>query len=137
MKAGILLALASLTISSAQAAEPTILTLACEGTTSDATQPDANPEPTSLGVVVNLAKRTVAGFTYPRFDNFPVKISAANETTIAFRGSNKNGSWTISGSIDRVTGELVATSLKTNLKTRIVVTATSYTLKCRPTQRIF
>jgi hypothetical protein len=120
----------------AQAADET-LTLACKGTATDATQTDAKPEPHSMGIIVNFTARSVAGFTYPGFDDFPVKISAVNDVTIAFDGSNSNGSWTISGSIDRVTGDVDATSIVMNLKTRDVVSATGYALKCRPTQRMF
>ena len=41
------------------------------------------------------------------------------------------------GSMDRVTGDVEATSTMTNTKTERVVTALRYALKCRPAQRIF
>jgi hypothetical protein len=105
MKAPMLLMLASLSI--AQAAEPTgRLTLACSGTTSGIKQDD---EPISMGIIVDFADRTVHGFGYPCFPgcfDFPVKITAMNEVTVAFHGSSQTGVMSITGSIDRVTGDV-------------------------------
>jgi hypothetical protein len=67
MKATLLLVLAGLSISIAQATEPKKLTLACQGT---ATINGAKPEPISFGITVNFTTRMVEGFGYP----FPVKI---------------------------------------------------------------
>jgi hypothetical protein len=39
--------------------------------------------------------------------------------------------------IDRVTGDVNATDTLTNLKTSKIAYSTRYSLKCRPTQRIF
>jgi hypothetical protein len=127
MKAPMLLALAAL--STAQAAEPTgTLTLACEGTT----KVGEKLEPISMGIIVDFAARTVHGFGYPglsgRFD-FPVKITGMNEVTVAFHGSNQTGV-SITGSIDRVTGEAEARTQTPDLILR-------YALKCKPTQRMF
>jgi hypothetical protein len=127
MKAPMLLALAAL--STAQAAEPTgTLTLACEGTT----KVGEKLEPISMGIIVDFAARTVHGFGYPglsgRFD-FPVKITGMNEVTVAFHGSNQTGV-SITGSIDRVTGEAEARTQTPDLILR-------YSLKCKPTQRMF
>jgi hypothetical protein len=50
---------------SAQAAEPTgTLTLACEGTATDKTDPssEAKPEPVSMGLMIDFTSNTVAGF---------------------------------------------------------------------------
>jgi hypothetical protein len=40
------------------------------------------------------------------------------------------------GSIDRVTGDVEATSMATDAKTRNILMSVSYTLKCRPAQRM-
>ena len=49
---------------------PAILTLACQGTTTDPMQPDAKPQEITMGVVINFSVRTVAGFTYPGLEDF-------------------------------------------------------------------
>jgi hypothetical protein len=59
-----------------QAADTT-LTLACQGTATDITQPvDGNPEPTSMGIIINFTARTVAGL------DFPLKITSSDETVV-------------------------------------------------------
>jgi hypothetical protein len=59
-------ALLVVTSMTAQAAEPVTLTLACEGTVTDISQPvDGKPEPTSMGIIVNFTARTVAGLDFP------------------------------------------------------------------------
>jgi len=79
-------------LSTARAAEPATLTLACQGTTTDAMQPDAKPQQITMGVVINFSVRTVAGFTSPGLEEFPVVIRDANEVLITFAGSNESGS---------------------------------------------
>jgi hypothetical protein len=129
----------------AQTADTT-LTLACQGTTTWIGLEDAKPEPISMGIIVNFTQRTVKGFGTPGnlgpgiFD-YPVKITAWNEVTVVFRGEEIFFAGTqrhsIRGSIDRVTGDVEATSIATNVKTGKTIIATNYTLKCRPTQRMF
>ena len=67
MKAPMLLALAALSISTAQAAEPTgKLTLACQGTTIAASFPDANKEQASFGSSVAIVEEfTGRVFVFP------------------------------------------------------------------------
>ena len=133
MKAPILLALAVL--STAQAAEPTgTLTLACNGTMTDMTKTDVKPEPISMGIVFDFSARTVAGFASSLADLSPrVEIKAVDEAGVVFAGSLvKNGSWTINGTVDRVTGALEALESLANGKL-----VASYSLKCKPTQRMF
>jgi hypothetical protein len=120
-------------------AADTTLTLACQGTTTSGIE-DAKPEPVSMGIIVNFTKKTVHGFDNPGMTDFPVNITAVNEVSIAFGGSMSLGSiieTNIMGSIDRVTGDVEATSRSSNTKTGKLVTSTSYLLKCRPTQRMF
>jgi len=135
MKAVMLLALGLL---AAHAAEPTgTLTLACEGTTTDTVGPDAKPEPISMGVVVNFTTRTVQGFGSGLLD-YPVEITAVNEVIIAFGGASKPNNVgqhsIISGAEDLVTGELGVTSSFLGTTGSV---STSYSLKCKPTQRMF
>ena len=124
-------------IALSHAAEPTgTLTLACEGTTTNTLGPDGKPEPISMGVIVNFTTQTVQGFGSGLLD-YPVEITAANEVIIAFSGANKPsnvGQHNISGAIDLVTGELEATSSFWSTTGSV---STSYSLKCKPTQRMF
>jgi hypothetical protein len=121
----------------AQAADTT-LTLACKGTTTVTTM---EPEPVSMGIIVNFTKRTVQGFGTPDLMDYPAKITAWNEVTVVFGGSEYffNGTQraSIKGSIDRVTGDVEATSLATDTKTGKTIVSTNYALKCRPAQRMF
>jgi hypothetical protein len=128
MKAPLLLALAGLSISTAQAAEG-VLTLTCQGRT--ITKIGTGPskeEPMSMGVIVNFTARTVTGFR-PRSDDIPVEINAVNEKAVEFGGYNKSGD-IVAGSIDRVTGDLEAISASGSW-------TTSYSLQCEPKQRMF
>jgi hypothetical protein len=127
-------------LSTAQAGEPTgTLTLACEGTATD----DIKPKPISIsmGIIVNFADRTVKGFGIPTLDE--VKVNHVNETEIAFvgdsGGSGYSGwsSWTIVGHIDRVTGDLEATTRLWDLEKRSLLSRTRYSLKCKPTRGMF
>jgi hypothetical protein len=114
----------------AQAADET-LTLACQGTTT--TKIGGGPpkqEPFSMGVTVDFTDRTVAAGFMPRFGVFREKInSIINERTVDFAAMDKSSDG-ISGSIDRVTGDLEAYSVVGNW-------IINYSLKCRPTQRMF
>jgi len=116
----------------AQAAEPETLTLACQGTVTNNIKPDAKPEQITMGIVVNFTARTVAGFTYPGLEESPVVIRDANEVHITFTGSNESGSSIVAGDINRVTGELWASSMMRDANTSNIVTSTTYSLKCRP-----
>jgi hypothetical protein len=117
----------------AQAAEPETLTLACQGTRTITTK----PEPISMGIIVNFTKNTVHGFGSPGL--MDVKITGVNEVTVTFGGSQDNRSSvaSIRGIIDRVTGDVDAMSTVRDQQTSMIITSTSYELKCSPTQRKF
>jgi hypothetical protein len=70
--------------STAQAADET-LTLACQGTASPGVE-DAKPQQITMRIVINFGVRTVAGFTYPGLEEFPVVVRDANEVHITFAG---------------------------------------------------
>ena len=76
-----------------------------------------------MGIVVNFTARTVAGFTYPGLEEFPVVIRDANEVHITFTGSNESGSSIVAGDINRVTGELWASSTMRDANTSKIVTS--------------
>ena len=119
-----------------QAAEPTKLALACQGHT-HYLGADSQSLPVSLEIIVNLADRTVQGFRHP--EDFPIKITDINKTTIVFHGSSRHAPDAtyrqINGGIDRVTGDAEATSDVTNWEESKA--SAIHSLKCRPTQRMF
>src|SRR5262245_19554019 len=102
------------------------------------------PEPISMGIIVNFTNSTVQGFGNPdpRYgEDFPVRITGANEVTISFRGKRPDDPKAVTdrrieGGIDRVTGDVNADDTLTNLKTSKIAYSTRYALKCRPTQRM-
>ena len=122
----------------AQAADTT-LTLACQGTTTDKMKDakDAKPAPISMGIIVNFTKRTVQGFNDPSIVDYPVRITAWNDVTVDFGSEVLNSTWSTSGSIDRVTGDVEATLIVTDPKTSKTISSTVYAMKCRPAQRMF
>lgn len=90
----------------------------------------------SAGIIVNFADRTVAFGGYPEAGNFPtIKIIGISEVAVFFFGGSEPGRY-IRGSIDRVTGDVEATSEAADTENRITI-STLYALKCKPTQRMF
>jgi len=69
----------------------------------------------------------VLGFTYPGAD-VRVIITEFDDAHILFSGTRDK--WSISGSIDRVTGDTAANFIMPSRKV-------DYALKCAPTQRMF
>jgi hypothetical protein len=128
-------------LSIAHAAEPTgTMTLACEGKTHEITQRrDDKTEPISMGIIVDFAARTVEGFGSDA--TFRIGIEGITETTINFSGSNvgdtrRDYTYHVNGTIDRVTGAVQAVH-STTPKAAGQTWSTSYSLKCKPTQRMF
>jgi hypothetical protein len=141
MKILMLLALASLSISPAQSAEPTgTLTLACKGTATDKTdlREAARPEPVSMGLIIDFTTKTVAGFerVFPSFSAAQVKITGVDDTSIGFSGTDGSGG-AVFGTVDRITGDVEAAMEHWNHETNKLKWATGYSLKCKPTQRMF
>ena len=108
----------------AQAADTT-LTLACKGTETSKGGARTSSEVINIGIIVDLQKKTVVGLE----PTVTLTIDSLTETTISFSGAE--GSWYVSGILDRVTGSLVASSGRSNGPT------TSHDLQCRPEQRMF
>ena len=131
MKAPILLAF--LGLATAQVAEPTgTVALACRGTATQDTEPDAK-QPISMGIVLNFTTRTVQGF--PHIGD--AEITKVDDSRIVFVASydDNNVEWGFAGTVDRVTGDLKAHWMLMNMETgnsRIV----AYRLKCQSTQRM-
>jgi hypothetical protein len=106
------------------------------------------PGPALASTLASVALRTSSGsrrrsskirfsplgfFTFPGA-TLPVTITKFDDVHILFGGSSK--SWTISGSIDRITGDTAATS-QMSTATGEITSAIEYSLKCRPAQRMF
>ena len=93
----------------------TTLTLACQGTTTVTTMEGAKPEPVSMGLIVNFTNNTVHGFGHPGWSDPPVKITVVTEVLVAFGGSESSlgSKGSISGSADRITGDVEATYMLT------------------------
>ena len=136
MKAPILLAFLALA-----AAEPTgTLTLACQGTATDKTDLTevVTPKPVSMGLLLDFRSKTVAGFerVFPSFSAAQVKIIVVDDTSIGFNGTDGSGG-AVFGQVDRITGDVEATTEHWNDETNKLQWATVYSLKCKPTQRMF
>jgi hypothetical protein len=110
-------------------AADTTLTLACKGTETRGTFRSGAPkssEVINIGVIVDFQKKTVVGLE----PTVPLTIDGLTETTISSAGAEAD--WHMSGTLDRVTGSLVAASSRSNPNLTL-----SYDLQCRPTQRMF
>ena len=131
MKAPILLAIASLSTSTALAGEPTgTLILQCKGvaTFEGVTK---NTQPTSRGVIVDFRGKTVSGLD----GSTVLPIYDIDETIARFR-FRKPGTFK-EGMLDRITGSLTAMFLTTDTNTDKTMWSEAYDLQCKPTQRMF
>ena len=134
MKALILLALAGLSIATAQAAEPRgTLTLACQGTKSETTPRIADEDQSSISVniFIDFEARTVTGFPLPPVCDLdqPV-IRDITETAISYTGcspSDLTVSYSFLGTFDRRTGAAEANFTSTG----DVTWTRRFSLKCK------
>ena len=117
-------------VTTAQAAEPATLTLACKGTETSSGGKGSVSEQIEIGIIVDFQKRMVLGLT-----DSPLTIISVDETRVSFDATLPG--WVMNGSIDRVTGMLVAASSKSNPVTGKEILSLSYDLRCRQTQRMF
>jgi hypothetical protein len=100
----------------AKTAEPTVITLSCDGKLTNTKVRNAKPEPiTKMNLVVNFAERTVS------FSGHLVGIDKADVAHISFSGENN----AVHGEINRVTGVMWATR-DSNAATSV------YNLVCSP-----
>jgi hypothetical protein len=125
----------------AQAAEPMgTLMLACQGMAIDKTDlsEEAKPKPVSMGLIIDFTTKTVAGFerVFPSLSTARVEITVVDKTTIGFSGTDGMGG-AVFGTIDRIIGDVEAVAEHWNRETNKLQWATGYSLKCKPTQRMF
>jgi hypothetical protein len=92
-----------------------------------------------MGLIVNFTTGAVQGFSIPGFMEVPVNITGVDEVTVTFGGSRRWGGpdHNLSGTIGRVTGDVDAEETMTDAKTGKMLSRTTYSLKCWPTQRLF
>ena len=120
----------------AGAAEPKgTLTLACQGesTRTIISGGPSTQEPVSMGIIVTFKEETVGWVhsygTVEGFHGITAQILLLDETQVQFGGDDDDlGS--IRGGIERVTGD-------TNASYRSKTLSMKYSLKCKPTQRMF
>jgi hypothetical protein len=121
-------------------AEPPTLTLTCKGATTAYRTPINNitdPQPISLGLIVDLTNETIKGFPFPG----DIEIIQVTETHIVFRKTS--GTLVVDGRIDRITGDVEGHSAQYKslastemLKPDNVMGGFTFSLKCKPAQRM-
>jgi len=113
----------------------TTLTLACEGTASMSGD-TGDTGPVSMGLVVDMAKRTVHGFReqFVRDGHeTELKITEVKEAILVLRGPTGSTGVSVLGYMDRMSGDMTVTVSQGPP----AAFAKTYTLKCRPAQRMF
>jgi hypothetical protein len=116
----------------AQAVEPTTLVLACTGTW----ERGRGDIPTVTSITVDFTGWKVRGGGFQL--GAPLEITSLDDVKIHFRGARGfEGDWrmTLDGEIDRVTGEMRAVE-NSGKSGEISSQTATYSLKCRPRQRI-
>ena len=104
------------------------LTLACKGMETRTGFAGTGSEQIDIEIIVDFEKKKVIGLS-----DSPDDIDGFDEMRIFF-GSDPPD-WIMNGTIDRVTGALVAASSKRDLGTGEEIRSFSYDLKCRPTEQ--
>jgi hypothetical protein len=104
-------------VAHAQASEPTVITLSCDGTvkTNVGNNEGQRKAINKVDVVVDLAEQTVS------FAGYVAHIENVDAAAVFFGGGEDHAT----GDIDRASGVMSATAVKGNL-------ATSYELFCKP-----
>ena len=123
----------------AQAAEPKVVTLSCDGTATEQTSllsKFSAPDPIKMGVVVNFEERTVS------FLDYVVPLGKVDAAEVEFGGQQIGDTAGIDmaagGDIDRVTGHMTARAStrmtdQPTETTRVVV----FDVLCKVTNRLF
>jgi hypothetical protein len=126
-----LLCLLLLAEASAQAAEPTLITLSCDGTLKiGADKPERAQQQAinKVGVVINLAEHTIS------FAGYVSHVDSVDAAVISFGSepllTQEHPEVSALGEIDRVTGMLSATTMDGH-------SINFYELLCKPASRVF
>jgi hypothetical protein len=89
-----------------------------------------------MGLMIDFTSKTVAGFERLFPGGGAAKIIVVDKTTIGFSGVNAFGG-TVFGTIDRITGDVEAATEFWSHEPKKLLWARGYSLKCKPTQRMF
>jgi hypothetical protein len=123
MKAQMLLAVAALWISTAQAAEPAYLS--CSGTLRVARGGSSSPEePWTLSLVIDTDKKTVTVDDYT-----PVQLLADEKNRVVFMPRPASGYGVSTGTLNRITGEASIHIIKDGLQI--------FRGTCKPARKLF
>jgi len=124
LREGLLALLAITGLSTMAQAQPKTVTLACEGTIEFISSREQTP--ISANIIIDLTSQT------GEFDGHPIRFSSVTDTHVSFDGNDPDApSYRASGTIDRVTGAVVA-FVESHESQEM------YSLKCKPpAQRIF
>jgi hypothetical protein len=119
----------------AQAQGVPSLMLSCMGTLNDTLLNKVDK--VRIGVLVNSQTMQVAGLGY----GWEANIDKVNETLVAFHrysGNDQRKTWIlVDGTIDRITGSLMANVLVSSMQDHSTIVSVSYDLICKPAQRLF
>ena len=124
LREGLLALLAITGLSTMAQAQPKTVTLACEGTIKFISSREQTP--ISASIIIDLTSQT------GEFDGHPIRFSSVTDTHVSFDGNDPDApSYRASGTIDRVTGAVVA-FVESHESQEM------YLLKCKPpAQRMF
>jgi hypothetical protein len=125
-------------------AEDPVLTLSCDGTVTKSIWDSDNGiskqrEPvTNMSLVANFAEGTVTGFLHP------ARITKVDAHYVRFSGSTHgelavlNGAWSVNGSINRITGGVVADTIRLHPTIPNKLSHLGeWALLCKPVKRLF
>jgi hypothetical protein len=90
----------------------------------------------AIAAILNFQTKQIVGLGY----GWEADIDKVNETLVAFHryASNEMRNMVlVDGSIDRITGSLMANVVVTTMQDRSTIINVSYDLVCRPGQRLF
>src|SRR5262245_32032924 len=108
-----------------------VLTLSCDGTMK-AEEEQAKPQAiTKMRLIVDFDAGVVTGFT-----GITARIDEVNANSVLFKGTTAHPSgteWSVHGTVDRITGSLVAVMTWFNPKTNNLQIRMNYELICKPT----
>lgn len=115
-------------------AQPTLLSFACSGTMKDGLNGEKGDPVQNVGVVVNLADKTVS------FAGFSAPFNRVDSANIYFHGTSRNQhgvDQTVDGNLDRVTGAIEASVTFTSQAKSNYTSISYWSMVCRPATRLF
>jgi hypothetical protein len=118
----------------AEAQSETSLMLSCTGALNDGLLNKVDS--VRIGVILNFQTMQVVGLGY----GWEANIDRVNETLVAFHRYSSNelkNMVLVDGTIDRITGSLMADVVVTSRQDSSTIISVSYDLACKPAQRLF